>query len=603
MNVGLGRGKRAPRAPGELVSRTALTVVAPRHRDAFGAETGVQRVLLVCPPFQAVSPSPLAIAHLATFLREHGVPCEEAYLHFELSLLIGREHYSKLASKMALIGEMLFAEALHGAPADADIEAELTSAFGDLAARRALIDALTVVTLARLDSIEPEVVGATTSLNQLMPALWLARVVKGWRSSVKVVLGGSACASPMGEQLLRSYPELDVVVSGFGERPLLSMGLGAEARERLVECHDLPELDDLPIPDYRAFMKAAAAAGIEKTTLTFESSRGCWWGQKNHCTFCGLNGTEMQFREKSSGRVVSEIRALWERYGMNLFATDTIMSRRHLEEVPPRLAAHEAGPVLFYEVKVNMSEAEVVRLRRANVRALQPGIESLSTRLLKLMKKGSIAIQNLALMKWARERGIAVAWNQLCGIPGETEADYDDQIALMKRIPQLPPPEDANPVHIDRFSPYFKNYAAFGWSRIEPLPEYRSLHPALSEAEVSELAYHFRGIGGVTTDAYLDRFRAEIQNWRRRCFANEGLFLHPQHGLVRNGPAGGQRLYGPGLDRILECTHRPAPLHRVLEHSRCDEKVLVRLTEDGVLFMEAGKVLNLAIRTEPPAGD
>lgn len=600
----MGRGKRAPRAPGELLNRTALPVVAPRAPDAFGPETGLpRRVLLVCPPFQAVSLSPLAIVHLATFLREHGVPCEEAYLHFELSRLVGREQYSKVAKETPLIGELLFAEALHGTPADAEIEAKLTSAFGDSAARRGLIDALAAVMLARLSSTDAEIVGATTSLNQLLPALWLARLVKRFRPSVKVVLGGSSCASPMGEQLLRSYSELDVVVSGFGERPLLSMALGAEARGRLVESHDLPELDDLPIPDYGTFMKTAAAAGIEKPLLTFESSRGCWWGQKNHCTFCGLNGTEMRFREKSSGRVVSEIRALWERYGTNLFATDTIMSRRHLEEVPPRLAAHEAGPVLFYEVKVNMSEAEVVRLRHANVRALQPGIESLSTRLLKLMKKGSTTIQNLALMKWARERGVAVAWNQLCGIPGETEADYDEQIALMKRIPHLPPPEGANPIHIDRFSPYFKNHAAFGWSRLEPLPEYRSLHPALSEAELSELAYHFRGVGGVTTDAYLDRFSAEIQNWRRRCFANEGLFLHPQHGLVRNTPTGGQRLYGPGLDRILECTHQPALLERVLEHSRCDPKVLARLTEDGVLFMEAGKVLNLAIRMEPPPGD
>lgn len=516
---------------------------------------------------------------------------------------MGREQYSKVVSDNAMVGEMLFAEALQGAVADAEAEAKLTSTFGDSQARRALVDALAAAMRARLDATEPEIVGATTSLNQLLPALWLAHVAKRWRPSVKVVLGGSSCSSPMGEQLLRSYPEVDVIVSGFGEGPLLSMALGAEPFERLVESHDLPELDDLPIPDYQAYLKAAEAAGIETCVLTFESSRGCWWGQKNHCTFCGLNGTEMQFREKSSDRVVNEIRALWDRYGKNLVATDTIMSRRHLEDVPPRLAAYEAGPVLFYEVKVNMSEADMVRLRRANVRALQPGIESLSTHLLKLMKKGAMTIQNLALLKWARERGIAVVWNQLCGIPGETPADYEEQIALMKRIPQMPPPEGANPIHIDRFSPYHKNYSAFGWSRIEPAPEYRSLHPSLSETELSEVAYHFRGVGGVTTDAYLDRFSAEIREWRRRCFAGEGLFLHPQHGLFRKSSAGTQKLYGPGLDRILECTHQPAQLDRVLQHFGGDPKVLQRLTDDGVLFMEAGKVLNLAIRLQPAARD
>ena len=46
-------------------------------------------------------------------------------------------------------------------------------------------------------------------------------------------------------------------------------------------------------------------------------------------------------------------------------------------------------------------------------------------------------------------------WNQLCGIPGEQGQDYDAQISLMRQIPQLPPPKRANPITIDRFSPYF----------------------------------------------------------------------------------------------------------------------------------------------------
>ena len=25
--------------------------------------------------------------------------------------------------------------------------------------------------------------------------------------------------------------------------------------------------------------------------ILFESARGCWWGEKQHCTFCGLNGS------------------------------------------------------------------------------------------------------------------------------------------------------------------------------------------------------------------------------------------------------------------------------------------------------------------------
>src|SRR5690606_23111796 len=215
--------------------------------------------------------------------------------------------------------------------------------------------------------------------------------------------------------------------------------------------------------------------------------------------------------EKSSPRVVSEIRTLWQRYGRDLFATDTIMPRKHFGQVLPELATYSERPGLFYEVKVNMSADELAALSRANVKAVQPGIESLSTRLLKLMKKGVTTIQNLALMKYCRERKIAVGWNQLCAIPGETPADYDAQIELMQRIPQLPPPEGVNPIRIDRYSPYFKAYADFGWKNLEPLAEYRSLHPQLNEEELSQLAYHFNGVGGVSPEAYIERLTQAVE--------------------------------------------------------------------------------------------
>ena len=39
----------------------------------------------------------------------------------------------------------------------------------------------------------------------------------------------------------------------------------------------------------------------------FETSRGCWWGERMHCTFCGLNGATMSYRSKSPRRAVDEL--------------------------------------------------------------------------------------------------------------------------------------------------------------------------------------------------------------------------------------------------------------------------------------------------------
>jgi magnesium-protoporphyrin IX monomethyl ester (oxidative) cyclase len=61
--------------------------------------------------------------------------------------------------------------------------------------------------------------------------------------------------------------------------------------------------------------------------LLLETSRGCWWGAKQHCTFCGLNGGAMAFRSKSAERVVEEIRYLRDRYGVeSLSVVDNILT-------------------------------------------------------------------------------------------------------------------------------------------------------------------------------------------------------------------------------------------------------------------------------------
>jgi ribosomal peptide maturation radical SAM protein 1 len=335
--------------------------------------------------------------------------------------------------------------------------------------------------------------------------------------------------------------------------------------------------------------------------LTFESSRGCWWGQVNHCTFCGLNGVEMAFNQKTSERVVEEVRELWSLYRRNLFATDAILSRDHLKSALPKLALFSEGPRLFYEVKANMTQADVLTLQRARVMGVQPGIESLSTRLLGLLKKGINTIRNLALLKWCRERDVAITWNQLCGIPGERLEDYEEQIALMALIPQLPPPERANRVRVDRYSPYFKSFRDFGWERIEPSREYRSLHPELGDEALHDIAYHFWGVGGVSSASYFERFEEAVQTWRARNERGEGLFLHPEQGLLQNGADNAVRYPTEGLlGRVLDATHEVTTVSRVLAECGCDRAVLTELTRHGILYIEGESVLNLAVRTAPP---
>ena len=592
------------------MSALSLPVVgpdAPNLSDSMIEESATRkRVLMLCPPFQPLTVSSLAVAQLATLLRTRNIVCTESYLHFDFARLIGEEKYCLITDAgSGLKGELLFSEGLHGMSSDSSTQDMLSQLYGPYDERARALDELGKRCLERVAVDRPDLVGMSTSFNQLLPSLWLARLIKKTYPNIQIVLGGAACSEPMGQRVLEGYPDIDYAVSGFGERALLTLSCSNPPKGHLLQCHEAPELDSLPVPEYEQFLlEAGDFASGTKIALAFESSRGCWWGQKNHCTFCGLNGVEMRFTAKSNERVVREIRTLWDRYRRNLFATDTIMSREHLRTVMVDLGRFEEGPALFYEVKSNMAEADITALKRANATTLQPGIESLNTHLLSLLKKGVSTIRNLALLKWCRERGMNVLWNLLCAIPGEKSEDYDQQLLLIDKIPHFQPPHGVNPVRIDRFSPYFKNFADFGWERIEPFPEYRRLHPHFTDQALNDVAYHFNGIGGIKAGSYLKRLRAAAKEWKERFNQNDGLFLDPDQGLVRNESKHGMR-YGlqPALQKVVDLTHDVTPIDKVVEQTGCPRTVIDQLAKANILYIEGDKVLNLAIRIKPPTFD
>jgi ribosomal peptide maturation radical SAM protein 1 len=580
---------------------------APRPSVDSTPGRGSRRVLMVCMPYQNVALSSLSTSLLSTLLRAHGADVEEAYLHFRFAELLGRTRYQRIAEgggQSGLVGELLFAEGFRGA-LDPSLDERLRDRFGPPRRRAALLAEYAEHALARVNAAAPDIVGFTTSFHQVFPSLWLARLIKRRWPSTTVVFGGAACAAPMGARLAESYAEIDHVVDGFGEVPLLRLAThGNAGLPRVISSAEPVALDELPIPDYTPFMEQARAYSADPAALmlAFESSRGCWWGEKTHCTFCGLNQLGMAYNAKSSERVVVEVRALWDRHRTHLFATDTILSRVHLKEVMPRLASYADRPAIFYEVKANMTSAEVRALREAGVLWIQPGVESLSSRLLRHLRKGVKTIQNVALLKWCQEEGIAVSWNLLCGIPGEAPEDYDDQLRLMRRIPQLPPPQGVSPVRIDRYAPYFARHAEYGWPEIAPFEEYRLLHREMGDAAVRDVAYYFTGRGGqLDVGLYLSRLQRGLARWRAAHARGDGLFWTKKGGLlVARGDRVSQISGDERLAAVVARSHDIVSVDRLFQETGCDDDLLDALIDLGVVFREGNLVVNLAVRSADP---
>jgi hypothetical protein len=139
------------------------------------------------------------------------------------------------------------------------------------------------------------------------------------------------------------------------------------------------------------------------------------------------------------------------------------------------------------------------------VRAIQPGIESFSTRVLDLMKKGTTAATNVRLLVWCAELGIDVAWNILFGFPGEPPEEYARMAELLPLLSHLPPPGFAGKVRLDRFSPLFT--AA---TDARPKPAYAWVFP-LEDSLLARIAYFFDGASSDTS--YADGVVRAAEAW------------------------------------------------------------------------------------------
>ena len=151
----------------------------------------------------------------------------------------------------------------------------------------------------------------------------LLRRLKARYPEIHTAMGGANCEGEMGAALHALFPFVDYVCSGEGDRvvpelvrrllagesPLGLPGIFARGEAAAAGRRDARADGARPgrsaVPGLRRLLRpvpASSLAAVETPTLALETSRGCWWGAKHHCTFCGLNGGTMQYRSKSPER-------------------------------------------------------------------------------------------------------------------------------------------------------------------------------------------------------------------------------------------------------------------------------------------------------------
>jgi ribosomal peptide maturation radical SAM protein 1 len=492
-------------------------------------------VCLLSMPFVPLNQPSMALGLLTSALRIAGISARSMFPCLWFAEEVGLDVYSFISDgkQEFLAGEWVFAGAAFP-EFEPDHDAYLTLVFGaavsqglalrsgfanDAAStlRRARAQAPGFIDAAarRVLASKPKIVGCTSTFMQHCASLAILRRIRELDPTVITLLGGANCEGAMGAAAKRCFPWLDFVVSG--EADLLVADLCAALLEhgRDVAQETLPfgvigpnhpclandaatprvsvaAMDRSPIPDfddYFAAVRDSALAEYISPGLAIETSRGCWWGKVHHCTFCGLNGGNMDFRSKNPDRVLWELDYLASRHGVRNFnIVDNILDLAYINTLLPRLAAAGAPYELFFETKANLRRPQLECLNAAGVHRVQPGIENMHDEVLKLIDKGTNAMQNVRLLKWARELGVFITWNFLWDVPGEEDAWYGEMAEWLPLVSHLQPP-GVERIQFHRFSPYHFRAANFGLE-LTPHPMYSYVYP-LNSADLSAIAYYF----------------------------------------------------------------------------------------------------------------
>jgi ribosomal peptide maturation radical SAM protein 1 len=546
-----------------------LHMTAPADVPTSGKRVLILLMPMATPEFPGLGPT-----LIRSILVSQGEPCDIVYGNLVFSRVIGGDAFVEHQLSKVAAAEILFTPYYFDTPREdaaeylRDYVSHLVENPRTLTTERftRLVDAAGRCLDELYSGIRWEdydVVGFSVMMQQTVASLALARRIKAEHPHIRIVFGGPSTSLPMGDEMIRSFPEIDVVVEGEADAAITPLVRELRARPQgpftvpgvlyrapdgsirhtgpAVPFHDL---DSLPAPDYEPFFTQLEALGIRHVQpyIQIETSRGCWWGEKHHCTFCGIDDTVLKYRSKSDGVVIREILTLAARHQYpDFFSVDSIINHRSYKTLLPALGQlrdeEESDISFFFESKSNIKREQVQAYRHGGVNAVQPGVESFDDHILSLMNKGTTAARQIQCVKLLSEFGLVPNWNLIYRLPGETAEDYRRTVEIIPLLHHLPPlhGEGLIPMLLNRFAPYHNTPEQFGITNIRPLDWYRHVYPRPG-IDLDRLAFYFEYDHPNHQDAELDARHAELEQaiWTwRACWRPDALLQTRGPGFVQ----------------------------------------------------------------------
>ncbi len=619
------------------------------------------RVLLINMPWAQINLPTIQLSILKSSLNKGNILSDIAYLNLRFAEIIGIDDYLSL-SQRAFLAEWLFNRSIiEDEELNNRVDALEDNYIHEFLSEEEMNNHDVLHTLdneklknirhniiprffeefcCRTDFDSYDIIGFTCTFNQTIPAIALANIIKKIHPEKTIILGGSSVEGVMGVEYLKRFPWIDYCVDGEGEITLVELvqsirkdillgglpdsvlGISYRSSDGIKTNPSrlpLANLDESPIPDYDDYffqvkeIEKRHNLKFHKNDIPFESARGCWWGEKCQCSFCGLNGEHNHFRAKSPARVLAELAYLSNKYRTLSFrAVDNLIDIKYFNELLPALKNTGFDFNIFYELRPNLYKEQLKLLAEAGVSIAQAGIESFHSHILKLMRKGTCGIKNVQFLKWCREYNINLVYNFLFALPGEDVKDYMEMVKLLPLISHLQPPRyPPRQMILERSSPYFNNPDKHSIANIKPLKYYKYLFPM--DIDTSNIAFAFDFESAVLPDRneYIKQIDEVLKDWDTKYYSdNRPILAHctgPGFVIIydtRNKTMEKITLSDIGAAVYLFCDKaQPLPLIQDFVKSKYGslymddevEKLLCQLVDKEIMICESSMYLSLSV--------
>jgi radical SAM superfamily enzyme YgiQ (UPF0313 family) len=264
--------------------------------------------------------------------------------------------------------------------------------------------------------------------------------------------------------------------------------------EVFYEGLDEPDINTIDLPDlsdfYNQVSKYRDVISLKAAMLPYESSRGCWYGEKKQCKFCALfpeGKAKIHFRCKDpeiARKQILYLKETWRDVHIRFHLVDAILNKDYIRTLMPDLVGCDLR--FECEIKPNLKPDEIKACKEAGFTRLILGIEAFHPGFLKLLDKGQAVLTCINTLKWCKYYDIHREYNLLYDVPFEKAEWYSLQFEVLKKIAHLGLPKRFQPVGILRFSVYTEEKLLLG---MKPHSDYDYLYPDYMNKE--NIAYRY----------------------------------------------------------------------------------------------------------------